>query len=351
MKYLITLFIFLKLSCFGLSQNEIDLTKPFPFEWEEKEKRDWSFLKQILKGKEMVGLGESLHGVKEYSEIKLELIKYLHEELGFNVLLMETDLLSMGEADKHRSEYSDSLFLEKGFSPIWHTETNLKLVQYLQKNPNLKIAGFDYQGVVDFDEKRDCKPIYDKDSDYEKLVKYDCQLNALHRNSKFLHRDSVLAKNLKWQIDNFYKNEKIIIWAANDHLSKVRTNRHYFMGEILKEMVGEKLYVIGLFHSLGNPNHIYRDYFYINNLQKLSKNSLQAKLLKFKKDNLFIDIDNLKRIRNLSWVDEDISHIIQSGKYEYEVNISQSFDGILWFKEVTHPNYIIENKFLYKDRK
>ena len=46
-----------------------------------------TFLDIVLKDKRIVLLGESSHGTEEYSQTKFQLIRYLHEKLGFNVLL------------------------------------------------------------------------------------------------------------------------------------------------------------------------------------------------------------------------------------------------------------------------
>ncbi len=52
----------------------------------------WIPLNESIKDKRIIALGESLHGVKEYNTTKIELIQYLHEKEGFNVLAIESDV-------------------------------------------------------------------------------------------------------------------------------------------------------------------------------------------------------------------------------------------------------------------
>lgn len=53
---------------------------------------DLSFLKEAVQDKRIVVLGESTHGAKEMNQSKIRMIKYLHEEMGYDVLAFETGL-------------------------------------------------------------------------------------------------------------------------------------------------------------------------------------------------------------------------------------------------------------------
>jgi erythromycin esterase len=61
---------------------------------------DLQFLKPLLAGKRVVQLGESSHGVAEFSLIKARLIKFLHQELGYDVLAVEGSLAQCFHADR-----------------------------------------------------------------------------------------------------------------------------------------------------------------------------------------------------------------------------------------------------------
>lgn len=53
------------------------------------ENPDFSFLKETLKGKRIVAIGESSHGFGDLQILKGKIVQYLHKELGYEVLMME----------------------------------------------------------------------------------------------------------------------------------------------------------------------------------------------------------------------------------------------------------------------
>ena len=104
-----------------------------------------------------------------------------------------------------------------------------------------------------------------------------------------------MAMNLEWIIEELYPNEKVIISAANVHVSKVQYNQYGYMGKLLHQKYQSDYYSIGLFHSLGNPTHLMRDYFYEN------KNfTLNAYLLSSNIDELNIDNEIFTLINNIA---------------------------------------------------
>ena len=68
-----------------------------------KYNNDYSFLKDILKEKKIVLLGEQTHGEGSVFEEKIDLIQYLHEELNYNIIAFESGLYDNYKALK---EYS-----------------------------------------------------------------------------------------------------------------------------------------------------------------------------------------------------------------------------------------------------
>lgn len=59
---------------------------------------DLAFLQPILADKRIVSLGEASHGATEYNSVKVRLIKYLHEKLGYNVIAFESNLADAAAA-------------------------------------------------------------------------------------------------------------------------------------------------------------------------------------------------------------------------------------------------------------
>ena len=110
---------------------------------------DLAFLRPRLQGRRVVQLGESGHGVREFSQAKVRLIKYLHRELGYSVVAFESSLFGCYLADGMVDERPPLDVLDACLFPVWRTEAVLELFEYIEStrgtaNP-LRLAGFDTQ--------------------------------------------------------------------------------------------------------------------------------------------------------------------------------------------------------------
>jgi hypothetical protein len=115
----------------------IELLQP-----ESKELNDLSFLKDELKEKQIVMLGEQTHMYGNIFEMKARVVEYLHKELGFTTIAMESSMYDIWKMNK-------SGFKSKDFNnAIWGVWSNTlefqRVVNYIDKN-NLKVIGFDSQ--------------------------------------------------------------------------------------------------------------------------------------------------------------------------------------------------------------
>ncbi len=111
---------------------------------------DLSFLDSVLQGKTLVQLGESAHGVKEFNLMKVRLIKYLHQNMGFNVLAFESPIFTCYQASKNIESYATATdFMKSSIYGVWHTEEVLELFKYIKEtqstNNPLILTGFDIQ--------------------------------------------------------------------------------------------------------------------------------------------------------------------------------------------------------------
>jgi erythromycin esterase len=61
---------------------------------------DLQFFKTVLKDRRIVQLGESGHGVAEFNHAKVRLIKFLHQQMGFDVMAFESGLYECYNANK-----------------------------------------------------------------------------------------------------------------------------------------------------------------------------------------------------------------------------------------------------------
>ena len=89
------------------------------------------FLKPILKDKRIVNLGEASHGASEYNSIKVRLIKYLHEQLGYNVIVFESNLSNASSAYAQISKLTPKQLMENSIYGVWQVEENLPLFEYI----------------------------------------------------------------------------------------------------------------------------------------------------------------------------------------------------------------------------
>ncbi|OKP93131.1 erythromycin esterase [Paenibacillus sp. P3E] len=142
-------------------------SKPLAYAHEIKSLRgedysDLAFLKPLLAGKTVVSLGENFHRVAEYASLKTKMIKYLHEELGFDVIAFESGLGDAEFINKQADQLTATQMMMYSVLPVWHSKETLELFNYIKKSRKtdkpLELAGFDNQftnplltyGVRDF---------------------------------------------------------------------------------------------------------------------------------------------------------------------------------------------------------
>ena len=108
-------------------------------------------LKELLKDAEIVMLGEQSHGEATTYETKIKLVKYLHEELGYDMLAFESGFYDCHKAwEQIQAGENIRESLGRSVFSIWSTMEEFKpLVNYIDKQKNsdnpLIIKGFDSQ--------------------------------------------------------------------------------------------------------------------------------------------------------------------------------------------------------------
>ena len=108
-------------------------------------------VKSVLKNCSMVLLGEQTHGEATTFEAKIRLIKYLHEEMGFDVLAFESGFYDCADVWKRVQAGANVKDAVKGnlFYMYADSKEMLPLFEYLQQQLNtarpLELAGFESQ--------------------------------------------------------------------------------------------------------------------------------------------------------------------------------------------------------------
>jgi erythromycin esterase len=107
---------------------------------------DLQFLKPILANRRIVQIGESRHYVAEYHAVNVRLVKFLHEEMGYDVIAFESSLYECFAANEDET-LSPSELMDNSVYGVWRTRQTLPLFQYIQKSrlteTPLVLAGFD----------------------------------------------------------------------------------------------------------------------------------------------------------------------------------------------------------------
>lgn len=156
--------------------------------------------------------------------------------------------------------------------------------------------------------------------------------------ARWAARDSLMAANTFWLVNELYPGKKVIISAHNFHISKYN-EKERAMGEILTKQLGKELYSIGVFGGKGS---------YANNGRKPEKMSLS----KAKHDiqqivlgapheiSIFPIPDTPKAGQN--WLFEPIlvDHSFISLENDRELIPAKAFDAVIGIKKISPPEYI-----------
>ena len=110
---------------------------------------DLQFLKPLLAGKRVVQLGESGHGVAEFDLVKTRLVKFLHREMGFDVIAFESGLYECSAADSAAFAEAPRETMRRCIFRVWRVEEVEPLFAYIRETRGaarpLRLAGFDPQ--------------------------------------------------------------------------------------------------------------------------------------------------------------------------------------------------------------
>jgi len=113
----------------------------------------FTFLGSVLKDVEVVSLGESIHMTHEFPLVRLGVVRYLNENLGFHVLVIEGSAPDVWVAQdrllRSARTAQDAQQALDGFFGLWNTSEMQKLIKYdaesWQSSHPLYIAGYDVQ--------------------------------------------------------------------------------------------------------------------------------------------------------------------------------------------------------------
>ncbi len=188
-----------------------------------------SEFKETLKDVEIIALGENTHGLGDVFKAKTDLVKFLHQELGFNLVLFESGFGDGALAWEKLDSLSPLEFTNSFTSNYYyHSEEIRDLMEYVKsRNKKLIIQGFDCQPQQDYLIKRMTEIMFPIDSiiaksveselkNFNKLYQFENDKDTIGFNNqrnkfiKFISQYETVLKNKKKEIVSSGYSEKEI---------------------------------------------------------------------------------------------------------------------------------------------
>jgi erythromycin esterase len=370
------------------------------------DENNYEVLDSYLKNRTVVGIGEYTHGDGKLFELKTDIIRHLHENLGFEAVLMESDFLAVENTLPALATHSKKDAANIGIQPTWaNSKEYFSLIDYLEstakKGDTLHFHGFDSQmtgvqsinihnasaqliknkvstkdydnlvsafefiesrnvSTISLDSLKQMKRSVTNIKQIEKLVSpktfqwiknVEGNLKALihikeapavtianypeilsHPNYLMSSsiRDSLMADNISFYLKKY---NKVIIWAANKHL-QIKSDDRTWMGELLKNSLGDKYYSILVLYNhgvwsfpSGEPN---------GKIPKPVEGTLAFKIANLTKSEVsFLDVNSTQipkmKIRTNNWMTTD------------SININDYGDAILYVYKATGSTMLKAN--------
>lgn len=103
----------------------------------------WDAVIEKVITKKLLLLGEFNHGSKEVFMLRNDLIKSLHNNYGYNVILFESGIGELAAIDLNKDNLNPEQ-LTSGFFGGWRTKEFQELMAFVKEN-DINVAGFDVQ--------------------------------------------------------------------------------------------------------------------------------------------------------------------------------------------------------------
>lgn len=273
--------------------------------------RDLGFLKNELHGKKLVMLGEQTHMYGNIFVMKARIVEYLHQELGFTTIAMESsmfDIWKMNKTDFDPDEFNKSIW------GVWSNSYEFqRLVKYIDEN-NLKVIGFDtqvmnvYQFIDDFFDYLENKEIVLKLDEDDLGIMIEAILDNFS-----VEEDDISYKNYEKElkriiseVDDLEPNDQNYHWLQfTKNLLACSQDAYYNKDEILTT-------------DFGNKNNNIRDKQMADNLLSYIDRNPDEKIICWG--------DNIHFMNNNSSITKPIAkEFISMGSYVYNALKGKSY--------------------------
>jgi len=265
---------------------------------------DYQPVLDAIGDRRIVLLGEFNHGSREVFLTRTDLVKALHGQGGFDAILFEGGLGEVGIVARTATERTPAE-LTDGFFGIWRTAEWPELMAYA-RDEDMTIGGFDVQRsgstlstylaeqAGDPDDWQQMEQTFGRlrsklsngRTEYDSVAtqtealigRYQAMASnwphdeliqrALNDRSTFLQymlkwigdkdwdarwnaRDSAMAANVRWWLDELGPDHKVIIVGHNFHIAKYN-EKEEVMGEVLAADLADDMYSLGVFAGGGS---------------------------------------------------------------------------------------------------
>jgi hypothetical protein len=242
---------------------------------------DFSFLKEELKNVQVVMLGEISHFDGKIFEEKTKIIKYLHEQMGFNTIAFESGVYDVWKAQKDINKgYETKKAFIKSLYTIWAKKNEFQsFIEFYDKNKtDLKLYGFDSQISGEYGEKELVNDLYE----YCKKNHFKLQLK---REDLLLLLESISVSSIFDEEDISYNQYKSSLTGLLHTISsKPQNEEDFYWSQIIKNLLsqGESYYfqkepIISSFYASMEYN--IRDKQMANNLLEYIKMHPNEKII------------------------------------------------------------------------
>jgi erythromycin esterase len=151
-------------------------------------------------------------------------------------------------------------------------------------------------------------------------------------------RDRQMAANLKWISEYYYPGKKIIVWAANFHVSKnsydglpPAVSEYVTMGYVLYQSLNQEMYILGFDSYEGTAGRLGTKPY---DVKKPRKNSLEEWMATKNSEYAFVDFRKFKSDKKEMFYMKGKSHDNSVGMW------NQVYDGVFYIKHMYPCNLL-----------
>ena len=353
-------------------------------------KEDLALFAQQLTGVRIIGLGEQTHGAGSIFKLKTQLIKYLHQNHNFDLLILESGMYDVQKIWQQAKLNKDikSLAPDNIFYMYANSNEVTPLFKYVNEQINTKtpltLVGFDSQHTGGYSNNSLVKDLTAAVAKSSNNLALDTQWEFFSENVQQVlnlsttrltsteeklfwkqltkvqqtfkndgegfwyritrgleaqakrqwkimdNRSEEMGENIKWWAEQ-YPDKKIIVWAHTWHLTHEGNNQRN-AGKVISETFGDAYYMVHFTGASGT----YLDYIDLQNksIKAPSKNSIENILYNHTATDIsFVNTNNI--------VVENNNTEIFSNDYNQTIplkNGDKYWDGFFFIKEIVLQN-------------